>query len=292
MVVERESTKKSITSVLKPFDRNASLRSTDAMSSTAARTTVTSTNRKIEEHDRKSALSVKRLKIAILAFFALTAVGVATAFSVYRHYNRKTQDEEFMSRFQQDATNMLASLGINIDSTLSAADAFAISMLSEAKLTDQTFPNVTIADFGVKASKLLKNSRSKFVCTYQLVEEEQRKQWEAYAPEHTDWIEESLEVQNRDRKFMEKGLNTTKEFMEENYLGHYDLIHGYEEAVFGWGGESTNGVDHEGPYLPLWQQTPVIPIYPLYNWCVSFMIRGTTVVIVILICRFETMWFV
>eukprot|EP00531_Pseudo-nitzschia_arenysensis_P000998 CAMPEP_0116131464 /NCGR_PEP_ID=MMETSP0329-20121206/9018_1 /TAXON_ID=697910 /ORGANISM="Pseudo-nitzschia arenysensis, Strain B593" /LENGTH=972 /DNA_ID=CAMNT_0003625893 /DNA_START=124 /DNA_END=3042 /DNA_ORIENTATION=+ len=266
-----DSTKKRLSSLglLRSFDRASSMKSSDAMSSTAARTSLTSTNRKIEEHDRKSAVVVRRLKIAILTFFALTAIGVATAFSVYRHYNKKSQEQEFRDRFQQDATNTLASLGTNIDSTLSAADAFAISMLSEAKLTNQTFPFVTIGDFAVKASKLKKNTRAKYVCTYQLVEEEQRKEWEAYAPDHTEWIEDALEVQNRDRNFLKKGLNTTKEFMEENYMGHYDLIHGYGELFYGWGGNSTTGVSHEGPYLPMWQQTPAIPIYPLYNWDLS-----------------------
>lgn len=253
-------------SLLRSIDRVSSTKPSDAMSSTAARTSLTSTNRKIKEHDRKSARVVRRLKIAILTFFALTAIGVATAFTVYRHYNKQSQEEEFRDRFQQDATNTLASLGINIDSTLSAVDAFAISMLSEAKLTNQTFPTVTISDFAVKASKLKKNTRAKFVCTYQIVEEEQRKEWEAYAPDHTEWIEEALDVQQRDRKFQEKGLNTTKEFMEANYMGHYDLIHGYDELFYGWGGNSTIGVSHEGPYLPMWQQTPVIPVYPLYNW--------------------------
>lgn len=228
---------------------------------------MSTTHRRIEEHDKKSATAVRRLKIAILTFFTLTAAGVTTAFCVYRHYDRKAKETEFQKRFEQDSTNMLASLGISIDSTLAAADAFAINMLSEAKLTNQTFPFVTIADFAVKAGKLLKNTRSKFITTYQVVEEDQRREWEAYAPLHTEWVEDAIQVQQRDRGY--NGPNVTKEYVEENYMGHYDLIHGYEEAVFGWGGESTDGVSHPGPYLPLWQQTPVIPIYPLYNWDLS-----------------------
>ena len=232
---------------------------------------MTSTNRRIEEHDRQSALAVRRLKIAILTFFTLTAAGVTTAFFVYRSSNKKAQEKEFRHRFNQDATNMLASLGTSIDSTLAAADSFAVSMLSEARLTNQTFPFVTIGDFAVKASKLLKNTRAKFVNTYQFVQEEQRTDWEAYAPLHTEWVEDAIDVQSRDRGY--NGPNITEEYVEENYTGHYNKIHGYDEAVFGWGGESTDGVSHpERPYLPMWQQSPVIPIYPLYNWCVSYTV--------------------
>jgi hypothetical protein len=234
------------------------------MSSTAGRTTLSTTTRQIDEHDQKSARVVHRLKMAILTFFTLTAAGVTTAFFVYRYYNRQSQERDFKNQFQQDADNMLASLGISIDHTLGATDAFAISMLAEAKMTNQTYPFVSINDWAVQSGKLLKNSRAKFITTYQVVEESQRTEWEEYAASHSGWVEDSIEVQSRDRAY--KGPNITDQYVEETYIGHYDLIHGYDEHVFG--GDHTGGVSHEGPYLPLWQQTPVIPIYPLYNWCV------------------------
>ena len=248
--------------------RNSSQKSTAMMSSTAGRTTLSTsrTNRQIDDHDKNAARVVRRLKMAILTFFTLTAAGVTTAFFVYRYYNKQAQERDFKNQFQQDADNMLASLGISIDHTLGAVDAFAISMLAEAKVTNQTYPFVSINDWAVQSGKLLKNSRAKFITTYQVVEESQRTEWEEYASMHNGWVEDSIDVQSRDRSY--KGPNITDQYVEENYIGHYDLIHGYDEHVFGWE-NNTGGVSHEGPYLPLWQQTPVIPIYPLYNWCVG-----------------------
>jgi len=224
-----------------------------------------SASQAVDVADAKSARTVRRLKIAIVSFFLLTAVGVATAFSVYKDNDNKQARKSFVERFEQDSTSTLAMLGISIDSTLAAADAFAVSMLAEAKATNQEWPFVTIDDYNVQATKLMKNAGAKFLTTYAVIEEEQREEWEAYASNHTYWVNQSLEVQARDRGYT--GPNITEQYLADNYMGDYDLIHGYDEFFFC--GNSTNGVDHGGPYVPMWQHTPVIPVYPLYNWDLS-----------------------
>jgi len=233
----------------------------------------TETNKQTKEHDRKSASTVRRLKMAILTFFSLTAVGVTAAFCVYRHFNRQAQDKVFQNRFREDATNMLASLGKNIDSTLGATDAFAVSMLAQAKSTKQTYPFVTIDDFAIQAGKLLKNSRAKVINTYQVVEESQRREWEEYSATHNAWVDESIEVQSRDRSY--NGPSINEQYLKDNYIGHVDLIHGYDEDVYGWE-NNTGGVSDEGPYLPWWQCTPVIPVLPIYNWDLTTVLLPDT----------------
>jgi len=246
--------------------------------SSGGRTSLSRTNLEIEEQDKKAAVAVKRLKTAILLFFSLTAIGVVAAFFIYRAYNSRALYNRFRDRFKEDAENMLASIGANIDSTLGATDAFAISMLSYAKATKQTYPFVTIDDFAVQAGKLRKNSRAKYITTYQVVKEDQRLEWEEYSANHNSWIDESIAVQSRDRSYF--GPNITDEWMEENYIGNYDLIHAYDELVFGYGGNSTDGVDYEGPYLPIWQCTPVIPFDPIYNWDLLSSLVTTSALVV------------
>jgi len=220
-------------------------------------------NRAMEEHDAKSETVVRRLKMAILLFFTLTAVGVSTAFFVYRSHSKQNFEAAFRKKFRDEAYGMLASIGANLDSTLGATDAFAISMLAEARSTNQTWPFVTINNFAVQAGKLLTNARAVYSNTYHNVGADQRLQWEAYTATHSDWIDTSIAVQSRDPGYT--GPAVTETFLKENYLGNYDLIHDYDEAVYGWG-NSTDGVDHPGPFLATWQTTPVIPIDPLYNW--------------------------
>lgn len=270
------------------LSKDETLRSTE-VSSTVGGTSLT-TNLQAEEHDRKSAVAAGRLKLAILIFFGLTAAGVLTAFCVYRSYNRRAQQNAFVNRFAEDADNMLASLGMSIDSTLGATDAFAVSMLAYAKATNQTYPFVTIGDFAVQAGKLLKNSGAKYITTYQVVEESERKEWESYTSQNNGWIEESIEIQSRDRSY--SGPNITDQYIEEKYTGHYDLIHGYDEHIFGWE-DNTGGVSHEGPYLPIWQCTPVIPVYPVYNWYVFYAMLLTLhlVLSVLPMCRTTRTYF-
>ena len=210
---------------------------------------------------------VKRLKCAILLFFTLTAVGVATAFFVYRNYNTRTQETAFKKKFKDEAENMLATIGANLDSTLGAADAFVLSMLAQAEDSGQTYPYVTVNNFGVQAGKFLKNSGAKYISTFVMVPKDERLKWENYTSTHNQWVNRSIEIQSRDPGYT--GPEITQEFIEENYKGSYDLIHDYDEAIFGWGGNSTDGVDHQGPFLPVWQVAPVIPIDPIYNWYVK-----------------------
>jgi len=131
-------------------------------------------------------------------------------------------------------------------------------------VTNQTYPFVTIDNFAVQAGKLLKNSRAKYITTYNYVVKEQRKEWEAYTKSHNSWIDQSIDVQNRNPEY--KGPKFSPEFLAENYTspGNYDFIHGYDE--FFYDGNSTDGLDHDGPYLPIWQCIPVLPLDPIYNW--------------------------
>jgi len=226
----------------------------------------TSAFREAEEHDKKSAQAVKRLKCAILTFFMLTTVGVLAAFFVYRAYDTKNKNEAFEARFEEDSTNMLRAFGMSIDSILSTTDSMAISMLAQAKATNQTYPFVTYDDWNVQAAKFRMNTGAYFITTYAVVQEEQRDEWEAYAASHNDWIEDAIAHQARDRGYL--GPIITEEWMKENYTGHYDKIHGYDEYIFGdddWY-NSTDGVSHEGVSVVLWQCSPVIPTYPQYNW--------------------------
>ena len=274
----RQARKKSLTHTgstsasVVSHDGAATFKSRTTMSSptVGGRSQLSQANREMEEHDKKSKMVVKRLKTAILLFFTMTAVGVATAFFVYRSHNTQTREAAFKERFRDEAFNMLANIGANMDSMLGATDAFAISMIAEADVTNQTYPFVTISNFAVQAGKLLKNSRAKYITTYQAVGVEQRREWEDYARNHNSWINRSIEVQSRDPGY--NGPEISEAFIAENYLGNYDLIHDYDEKIFGWE-NSTDGVDHGGPYLPIWQCTPVIPIDPIYNWCVFFPLR-------------------
>jgi len=94
-----------------------------------------------------------------------------------------------------------------------------------------------------------------YLNVYPLVRTEERAAWEAYTANHNAWVNESIAVQAGN----------------ENYKGpiiweyeNWDVIYGSDEYFKENPGES--GTNRTGPYLPIWQASPVIPRYPAYNW--------------------------
>ena len=81
---------------------------------------------------------------------------------------------------------------------------------------------------------------------YLLVSGEQRLEWEEYSLSNDDWVAEGMEVQRDDDNYHGKLLPSYEP---------YGIIHGNDGDVTG-----------PGPYLPIWQAYPVVPIWPPYNW--------------------------
>jgi hypothetical protein len=102
------------------------------------------------------------------------------ALAVY-FYIRASENREFEDQFEADATKVLAAIGASLDSSLSAVDAFVVSIVSYAKATNQTWPFVTIPDYAARAGKIRSLAGAVVIGTYPLVKSEDRKEWERYS---------------------------------------------------------------------------------------------------------------
>jgi hypothetical protein len=96
-------------------------------------------------------------------------------------------------------------------------DSLAVSTISLARATNQTWPFVTLPDFAVRMAKILPLSRTFVMYMLPLVTPSQRDEWEAYTVQNDYWVNESIKIQ--------------KEF--QNYYGpteydteSYGTIHG------------------------------------------------------------------
>jgi hypothetical protein len=198
----------------------------------------------LAQHETKH---VFRIRIVFILVLILSAFAVAWA--VY-YYVSESERQDFEDRFEANAIKIRESIGFTLDQTLGSIDAFAHSMVSLAKATNQTWPFVTIPDFSVRAAKILGLSKGVYVTNSIYVSNEDREQWLNYSSTNNHWINESLVVQ-------EKALNNfyfgaiTKDWVP------YGHIH------------NNNG---DSPldrpfYLPNWQSYPVVyNEWPLYNW--------------------------
>ena len=72
-------------------------------------------------------LAVLVVSTALLAFFV-------------HDYLDTAEKEEFVEEFESDATKVMQSIGLRLDLTLGSIDAMAVSAISYAKDTNQTWP--------------------------------------------------------------------------------------------------------------------------------------------------------
>ena len=219
----------------------------EAMSATGTR--AVADKHKIMLAERESR-AVQRLKFLVFVF--LSTCMSAVAYGVY-WYMTTSEIEEFRLQFREDATKVLSTLGTNQERIVEAMDAFAVSIISYARVSNQTWPFVVIPDFAVRAEKIRALSNAVYINTYHLVDVDQRDEWQKFTsmPTSHSWVNESIALQD------ENPANSWQTIW--NYT-LWDVIHGYDE----WDKEEelqgVEGINTTGPWLPLWQIMPVIPV--------------------------------
>jgi len=202
----------------------------------------------------------------ILAPILLIVAGVLS-YVVYFITDRAEQDN-FEDQFREDANKVAESFALDLDLTLGALDFLATNLAAEARATNQTWPYVTINDFPARVEKTRALTSSVSLQLYTYVTERQR--WEDYSAEKGhQWVEETLDFQQRNDLFQEQ-LDSAGIFgIEDAAELFWDVIFDWDEfdkPEEDWG---TVGLDPNstGPFLPLWQASPLIPTYEgVYNW--------------------------
>jgi class 3 adenylate cyclase len=184
-------------------------------------------------------------RLIVLAVLVVSTVSVAL---VVYFYTSDSEEDEFERQFISDSQKVFEAVGTSLDLTLGAADAFVVKVLSYARYSNSTWPFVTAPDFAVQAAKLLGGSAAVHCNLYPLVSKNQRTSWEQYSLLNDAWVEESINVQARNKNY--DGPILTE-------YGTLGIIHNN----FGLTAESA-----PGPYAPSWQSSPVVPYYNPFNW--------------------------
>eukprot|EP00934_Nitzschia_sp_Nitz4_P008104 Nitzschia sp. Nitz4//scaffold169_size48518//40260//43927//NITZ4_007080-RA/size48518-processed-gene-0.83-mRNA-1//1//CDS//3329538412//8094//frame0 len=194
------------------------------------------------------------LRLRLLVIVVLVVSTVCVAFGVYR-YIANGEKAEFESRFWDDSAKVLDAIGITMDLSLGSVDAFLVSMVSYAKNTGAEWPMVTYPDYAVKAAKLRSLSKAVQVTQYHIVTDEHRLAWENHTLYNHGWVEEAIQTQMSDETY--EGLILT----DYHVINEIFLTDSPNASYFGG----------PGPYLPKWQQSPVVPFYAPYNWDAMYL---------------------
>jgi hypothetical protein len=157
---------------------------------------------------------VFRTKVVVL--FVLVVAALSSAGSVFM-YLENSEASECLKQFESDSTKIFDSIGINLDKTLGAMDSVAVSMVSAARITNQSWPYVTVPDFAVRVAKVLTFSDANVMSFAPVVTHEQREKWEEYSVEHDHWINESMAIQAK-----WDGYYGPMEYKND----HYHVVHG------------------------------------------------------------------
>ena len=158
--------------------------------------------------------AVSQTKWIVMAVLVCSALGVALL--TYR-YIRWSEEDKFEENFRSSAHKTLEAIGNSIEKTLKSLDSLTVSLVSNARVTNQTWPFVTVADFAIRAAKVISISDAVFLSVMPVVTKAKRGQWEAYCVENDQWLNSSIGLQDE----------------YDLYQGPLDLAYGKNPIIWG-----------------------------------------------------------
>ena len=222
--------------------------------------------------DEAAALAAKETKgINILRFVTLVLLlSIATLASVGVYfYTQNSEKQKFEDDYTTNARLIIDSFHDSVEHKLGAVNVMADSITSHALTSEEEFPGVTLPNFAVHGSNLRVQSDSLVVSWLPLVTDDNRLEWEEYALANRNQTDEEYEkdMELRNRQDEEFG------FLSTNVTGNLrppspadtvlDDGTGFHPKIFsfGIGPGTTRGDEPEGsgPFLPLWQRSPMHP---------------------------------
>jgi class 3 adenylate cyclase len=262
--------------------RNDEYNSSECVSDDGASDTVYSVDIKGENAKDEPALAKNENRavniIRVLMVFVLVGVAVAVSYSAY-HITSDSEDELFETTFKDQAAKVKETFEANADRRMAALASFSQTITSYAVSSGSVFPQVTLPDFERQAAFALKLSDAAALLTFPIVQAEDRMGWQQYSNASQGWLTESWEAQSevmgtltgeqgdidelRDNSNYNEGLMMDEEAADD--LAAQKLITPMIFKV----DPATGSValeDGPGPYAPIWQHAPVLPIAQLVNF--------------------------
>ncbi|CAB9514386.1 Receptor-type guanylate cyclase gcy [Seminavis robusta] len=183
-------------------------------------------------------------KIAVVLVLLVAVAGMAAG--VYQLVSSQEQ-QEFGDKFESWASEVIAISAEHVTTTFETIEQFAVTVASTARTTNSVWPNVTIDDYPLKASMLMKLTGLSSVTLLTLVSPEDKLGWEAYARERVrDLIQEDLEFYGHTNEtWGADNLTIYDEMMVRQGRGTPLAPVGNNETI--------------GNSLPHWQKSPVSP---------------------------------
>jgi hypothetical protein len=193
-------------------------------------------------------LVIMRLRQAVMIALALACVVVS---SVVYSSSTSTESSAFHKDFQDASDKVLDVFPEKVQLKLGAIDGLALDLSSYARGTNVTWPLVTLPDFDMRGGSTRSLADALSIMLLPVVSEETRTSWEEYSVNHQDWIPtEAMDVDVNNVKNTEQIAMVARRQQEVGVKQQ-----GIPREIF-----NGNGTVHgPGPFLPIWQMSPVLP---------------------------------
>jgi hypothetical protein len=115
----------------------------------------------------KKETTVHLLKLAVAIVLVVSLIGATL---VVHRYTRGIEMAKFRDAFRSDAQKIVEAIESSLEKTLSSFDGLAVSLVSQARASNSTWPFVKLPNFGVRVAKILPASNALFVNFVPLVQ--------------------------------------------------------------------------------------------------------------------------
>lgn len=209
-------------------------------------------------------INILRCVVLILLITVATLASVGVYF-----FSLQTETRKFEDDFETNARLIIDSFQRSVGRELGAIHSMSTSITSLVRATMQEFPYVTIPEFELRGSDLRIQADALIVHWMPLVTDEQRVAWEEFAMQNRDQVDLAFEEDEKWR--IEQDVHFGLEMIGEEATNTgsqrppapNETIStdgsGFHPRIWSTGAVIPRGdePDGTGPYLPLWQRSPV-----------------------------------
>jgi Adenylate and Guanylate cyclase catalytic domain len=224
--------------------------------------------------------------LRVLVFVVLSSTAATVAMGVHR-YSSNDQHSNFSTDFDAHAAKLLESFHDSVERKLEAVDALAVTVTSHAIQSGSTWPNVTLPDFAVRVANTRILADAVVVNFYPLVTDDTRAGWEAYYKANRYRYDIEFEQDQRQQALQDARFNTTTTLedvddddgsqggatrqllQQQPAVIEFDMLGlPISNSIFNLqeDGFTLPAPANSGPYLPVWQVSPVVPMQSLLNF--------------------------
>ena len=145
---------------------------------------------------RRETRQVQQIRKVTFVMIVLTTIAVG--YGIY-HIIRQGQVNNFHTDFHDISVKIVDSFHWSLERKLAVMDGLAINIISEVKHKNQTWPNILVSDYHVKASTTRTLAKAASITLLPMVNKETRKSWEEFAstPSNQNWIQDGYDFEHR-----------------------------------------------------------------------------------------------